>query len=66
MWNINGHELHCIVRGRLWFGSAYNAKFYYDCKFGRNQPKKPPNCHGTKTITNYRDYVNFAPNRNVR
>lgn len=65
-WSSHGHELSCILRGRLRFGVFYDPKFHYDCNILKNTNRIFPSCHGETSIPRSRKHVNIAPNDNIR
>lgn len=67
-WKAQGHDSCCVLRGRLRFGAPYDPRFHYDCDIAHINPpgRSFPSCHGLETPLAGRDYVNIAPNDNVR
>ena len=65
-WDTSGHELSCVIRGRIRFGVSYNPKFHYDCTIPKGIDRRLPSCHGFRQISQGRTYVNIAPNDNIR
>ena len=65
-WTDCGHELSCIIRGRLRFGIPYHPDFHYDCDVSSVTKREFPSCHGIVTVKASRRHLNIAPNDNVR
>ena len=65
-WDAPGHDLSCVIRGRMRFGASYNPKFHYDCAITKGASGRFPSCHGEETVRRGRTHVNIAPNDNVR
>ncbi len=66
-WKSPGdHDASCVIRGRLRFGASYDPEFHYDCDILDDGDRIYPNCHGTRSVSRKRAYVNIAPNNNVR
>ena len=67
-WEAQGHDSCCVLRGRLRFGAPYDPGFHYDCDIAHIRPgaRSFPSCHGNATPSPGRNYVNIAPNDNVR
>ena len=65
VWADCGHELSCIIRGRLRFGVPYQPGFHYDCDVSSITKREFPSCHGT-AVKAGRRHLNIAPNDNVR
>ncbi len=66
VWETPGHDLSCVIRGRVRFGVSYDPRFHYDCDISKDNKRRFPSCHGSKTIPRNRGHVNIAPNDNVR
>ena len=67
VWGDADHELSCVVRGRLRCGASFDPRFHYDCS-GAKERVTLENCHkATDHLwVSGTDYVNIAPNDNVR
>lgn len=65
-WDASGHELSCVIRGRVRFGVSYDPKFHYDCAITKEAGRRFPSCHREETIPRGRAHVNIAPNDNIR
>ena len=66
-WGSKGHDISCILRGRIRFGVSYGRTFHYDCALpSRKRVKRLPSCHGKETLQGAGKHVNIAPNDNVR
>ncbi len=66
VWADCGHELSCIIRGRLRFGVPYQPGFHYDCDVSSITKREFPSCHGTVRVKANRQHLNIAPNDNIR
>ena len=65
-WEDAGHDLSCVIRGRVRFGTSYDPKFHYDCDIPKDGSRRFPSCHGTRNVPRGRTHVNIAPNDNIR
>lgn len=65
-WTDCGHELSCIIRGRLRFGVSYDPRFHYDCDVSGVAIREFPSCHGVAREKANRRHLNIAPNDNIR
>ena len=67
VWGDAEHEPSCVVRGRLRCGASFNPRFHYDCSDAKKRVVLA-NCHdqSEKLSVSATDYVNIAPNDNVR
>jgi len=68
VWSDAEHEPSCVVRGRLRCGASFDPRFHYDCSDARARVQLE-NCHDDKAgelWVSGTDYVNIAPNDNVR
>lgn len=64
-WEDSGHELSCVIRGRLRFGASFDPRFHYDCDIP-NKSIHLPGCHQPITVPRKRKHINIAPNDNIR
>ena len=64
-WENSGHELSCVIRGRLRFGASFDPRFHYDCDIP-NKSIHLPGCHQPITVPRKRKHINIAPNDNIR
>ena len=67
IWGDPGHDLSCVLRGRLRCGASFDPRVHYDCNIPSGHSRVFPNCHGDGyRIEKARRHVNVAPNDNVR
>ena len=65
-WTSPDHQLTCVIRGRMRFGTSFNPRFHYDCDIPRKMNRHLPSCHGLKRVSTRRFHVNVSPNDNIR
>ena len=67
VWSDEEHLSSCVVRGRLRCGASFDPKFHYDCSNATVRVMLK-NCHDSpdELSVSGTDYVNIAPNDNVR
>ena len=65
-WDTEGHQISCVIRGMLRFGTVYDPGFHFDCDLSGKQHGCFPNCHGYKKIPKSRSHLNISPNDHVR
>ena len=67
VWSDEEHLPSCVVRGRLRCGASFDPRFHYDCSNAKARVTLK-NCHGSpdELSVSGTDYVNIAPNDNVR
>lgn len=64
---FDGHPPACLVNGRRRLGAPYDRAFHYDCQREGQQLKGMfANCHGGPEKRSKTDYLNIAPNDNLR
>lgn len=64
---FDDHPPACLVNGRRRLGAPYDRAFHYDCqREGRQLNAMFPNCHGDPVKRSKIDYLNIAPNDNLR
>lgn len=64
-WGESDHRARCVLRGRLRFGVPFDPRFHYDCDVNGQRLRVLPSCHEAVSPSG-RQYVNIAPNDNVR
>ena len=67
VWRDAKHLSSCVVRGRLRCGASFDPRFHYDCADAKVRVMLE-NCHDSadELSVSGTDYVNIAPNDNVR
>lgn len=66
VWNDLAHNASCVIRGRLRFGAPYAPDFHYDCDIPKRSNLTFSDCHDAQVRISNREYVNIAPNDNIR
>ena len=66
IWGEGEHESPCVIRGRLRFGTSFDARFHYDCNVDGRRIKTLPGCHESRPVSRRWRHANIAPNDHVR